>query len=46
MTNLSLAVGTINKEISAEELIQNMINEAEGIIKSLGLQGDTINFIR
>ena len=44
-TNLSLAVGTIDKVISAETLVTNIIKEAEKILKKLGLQGDVINFI-
>jgi nitronate monooxygenase len=43
-TSFSLAAGTINKMITVKDLIKNIIGEAELILKSLGFQGDIINF--
>jgi hypothetical protein len=43
-TSFSLAAGTINKIITVKDLIRNIIEEAESILKSLGFQGDIINF--
>lgn len=42
----SLAVGTIDKSISAKELIERMISEAESILKNLGICGDTVSLIK
>ncbi len=41
---LSLAVGTVEKVISARELIQNIIKEAETILQKMGFQKDVIDF--
>ena len=43
-TSFSLAAGTINKIITVKDLIRNIIEEAESILKSLGFQRDIINF--
>jgi len=40
---LSLAVGTIDQIISAEDLVRNIIREAEDILKSLGFQENVFN---
>ncbi|MFX1256688.1 MAG: NAD(P)H-dependent flavin oxidoreductase [Promethearchaeota archaeon] len=44
-TPYSLAAGTIDKIISAEDLVNNIIVEAEIILKNLGFQEDLISFI-
>ena len=44
-TTFSLAAGTIDKIISAQELIVKIIEEAESILKTLGFQGDIIDFV-
>ncbi len=41
---LSMAAGTIDKIITAEQLIHNIISEAKRILKSLGFREDVINF--
>ena len=41
---LSLAVGTIDKIVSAEELIRKMVTEAEEVLKNIGFKEDTISF--
>ncbi|MFX1452216.1 MAG: NAD(P)H-dependent flavin oxidoreductase, partial [Promethearchaeota archaeon] len=46
LARMSMAVGTIEKIISTEELINNIINEAEAILKNLGIQNEEINFIK
>lgn len=46
LNDVSLAVGTVNKIISTEELVKNIIKEAENILKNLGFQEDVINFIQ
>lgn len=43
-TTFSLASGTIDKMISAKDLINNIVNEAESMLKTLGFQGDVIDF--
>ncbi|MFW9947044.1 MAG: NAD(P)H-dependent flavin oxidoreductase [Candidatus Odinarchaeota archaeon] len=43
---VSLAAGTINKVISAEQLIKDIIMEAESILKNLGFQGEIIDFTK
>ena len=43
-TTYSLAAGTIDKIISAEELVNNIIMEAETMLKKLGFQEDLIDF--
>lgn len=43
-THLSMSVGTINKIVSAEELITSLISEAENTLKNLGIQSNVINF--
>lgn len=43
-TTFSLAAGTIDKIITSKDLINNIINEAESILKGLGFQGDLIDF--
>ena len=42
--SFSLAAGTIDKIISAEELINNIVNEAETLLKNLGFHQDLIDF--
>ena len=42
--SFSVAAGTINKIITVQELLANIIKDAEEILKSLGFQGDTIDF--
>ncbi|MFX0137335.1 MAG: NAD(P)H-dependent flavin oxidoreductase [Candidatus Hodarchaeota archaeon] len=44
MSPISMAAGMIDKIISAEDLIKNIINEAEEILKKIGFQGEEINF--
>ena len=46
LNDVSLAAGTVNKIISTEELVKNIIKEAENILKNLGFQEDVINFIQ
>ncbi len=41
---LSLAVGTIDKIVSAELLVQKIVNEAEAALKNIGFNEDTISF--
>jgi len=43
-TAYSLAAGTIDKIISAEELVNNIILEAETMLKKLGFREDFIDF--
>jgi NAD(P)H-dependent flavin oxidoreductase YrpB (nitropropane dioxygenase family) len=43
---LSMAVGTIDRIIPAQELIQRMMDEAEAILRQLGCSGDVVNFIK
>ena len=40
----SMAVGTINKIVSAEELIRKIVTEAEEVLKIIGFKEDTISF--
>jgi len=43
---VSLAAGTVDKVISAEQLIKNIIMEADIILKNLGFQGEIIDFTK
>jgi nitronate monooxygenase len=43
-TDHSMAAGTVKQIITAKELIQNMITEAEEILKNLGLNSEIIQF--
>lgn len=45
-TTFSLAAGTIDKIITAKDLINNIINEAESILKTLGFKEDVIDFVQ
>ncbi len=42
--HFSMAVGMLKQIIPAGELINNIVNEAESLLKKLGFQGDTIDF--
>lgn len=44
-TQLSMAVGTIKEVLSAEQVVQNIVIEAETILKKLGFPGEVISFI-
>ncbi|MHA1379684.1 MAG: nitronate monooxygenase [Candidatus Helarchaeota archaeon] len=44
--DLSMSVGTINKIVTAEELINTIIHEAETTLMDLGIQNKVINFIK
>ena len=43
---VSLAAGTVDKVISAEQLIKNIMMEADIILKNLGFQGEIIDFTK
>ena len=43
-TDISMAAGPIKKIISAKELVNNIIGEAESILKNLGFEKNVIDF--
>ncbi|MFX1322380.1 MAG: hypothetical protein ACFFAQ_12135 [Promethearchaeota archaeon] len=43
---ISLAAGTIDKIISAEEIIKNIIKDAEILLGNLGFQQDLVDFTK